>query len=149
MTSHGNNHHHRYVIQALYTWTLVHTPWDDLAQWIHQTVPLPYQAITATMVESIIHATRITDPWIQAASSQCQIKRIPPIEQSILRLGIWELQHSPQISVKTIVRQCTHLSDHYGSYRNPAQIRMILERLAQRIRSDQPTPSLSLEASHV
>lgn len=142
----GNNHHYPYVFQLLSAWALVHLSPEELQTTLAMYVPSDLQASTQRVVDAIIASVSTLDDIIQSTSPTRKFNRFSSMEKSILRMGTWELQHSPDIASKTVIRQCVELASAYTFDPVPQWINATMETIATICR---PSAIPSQEVLHV
>ena len=60
---------------------------------------------------------------------------INPVERSILRMGVFELKHSPKIPYKAILNESVELAKGFGAEESHKYINGVLDKVAQQLRS--------------
>lgn len=73
---------------------------------------------------------RDLDQALGAVSSEWRVERMPVIDRSVLRLGLWELRHRPELSAGVIISEAVRLAKAYSTERSGAFVNGVLGRLA-------------------
>jgi len=73
---------------------------------------------------------RDLDQALGAVSSEWRVERMPVIDRSLLRLGLWELRHRPELSAGVIISEAVRLAKAYSTERSGAFVNGVLGRLA-------------------
>lgn len=70
------------------------------------------------------------DARIEATSEHWSVERMPPIDRTVLRIGLYELQHEPDIPTAVIVSEAVRLAKTYSTERSGAFVNGVLGHLA-------------------
>ncbi len=70
------------------------------------------------------------DEALGAVSSEWRVERMPAVDRTVLRLGVWELRHRPELSAGVIISEAVRLAKAYSTERSGAFVNGILGRLA-------------------
>jgi transcription antitermination factor NusB len=70
------------------------------------------------------------DQALGAVSAEWRVERMPVVDRSVLRLGLWELRHRPELSAGVIISEAVRLAKAYSTERSGAFVNGILGRLA-------------------
>jgi N utilization substance protein B len=63
------------------------------------------------------------------------VKRLDPIEKSILRMGVYELQSEMQTPYKVVINESVELAKRFGAEESHKYINGVLDKVAQNLRS--------------
>lgn len=66
------------------------------------------------------------------------LAEIDPIEQAILRLGAFELIHTPEIPRAVAINEAVEMAKLYGATESHKYINGVLDKLADRVRLNEP-----------
>lgn len=82
--------------------------------------------VTANVESLDSHASEVLDrPFTQ----------VDPVEQAILRIGTYELQHRIDIPYRVVINEMVDLAKVFGAEKGHRYINGILDKLAQKLRS--------------
>ena len=70
------------------------------------------------------------DELIDAVAEDWSVDRMAGIDRSILRMGVWELVHSPEVPTTAVVSEAVALANDYSTERSAPFINGILAKLA-------------------
>ena len=70
------------------------------------------------------------DELIDAVAEDWTVSRMGGIDRSILRMGVWELQHSPEVPTTAVVSEAVALAEDYSTEKSAPFINGILVKLA-------------------
>lgn len=76
------------------------------------------------------------DALIDGVAEDWTVSRMPGIDRSILRMGVWELLHSPSVPATAVVAEAVALANEYSTEKSAPFINGILVKLASTQRGD-------------
>ncbi|WP_295542843.1 transcription antitermination factor NusB [uncultured Thiohalocapsa sp.] len=62
------------------------------------------------------------------------VTSLDPVERNILRIGAYELLHSPQLPVGVIINEAVNLAKEFGATEGHRYVNGVLDKLARRVR---------------
>lgn len=65
---------------------------------------------------------RVADNW--------SVDRMAIVDRNVLRLGIYELYHGPEVPFKVVLDEAIELAKRYGSEESPGFVNGILDKIA-------------------
>jgi N utilization substance protein B len=71
------------------------------------------------------------DEALGAVSAEWRVERMPAVDRAVLRLGLWELRHRPELSAGVIISEAVRLAKAYSTERSGAFVNGVLGRLAE------------------
>ncbi len=80
------------------------------------------------------------DSEIDRAASGWSIDRMPMIDVCILRMGLWELTHRPDVPATAAITEAVALASQFSTDRSARFVNGVLARLARELRPDEATP---------
>jgi len=87
------------------------------------------------LVRGVLDHKEDLDHEIESASEHWSVARMPVIDRSILRLGLFELRHSPDTPTAVVVSAAVRLAKTYSTERSGAFVNGVLASLARTTRS--------------
>ena len=78
------------------------------------------------------------DQSIGATSEHWTLDRMPPVDLTVLRIGLYELRYEPDVPSAVIVSEAVRLAKAYSTERSGAFVNGVLGRLADQERSIEP-----------
>lgn len=127
------------AVQALYQQILNHTPVDLLdAQFMEDAFMLK---VDLELFRRIVRGVSANEESLDEAYSPLLDRPLPeidPIEQAILRLGAFELIHTPQIPRAVAINEAVEMAKLYGATESHKYINGVLDKLADRVRLNEP-----------
>ena len=88
----------------------------------------------ARLVAGVQEHREALDHEIESASDHWSVARMPVIDRSILRLGLFELEHEPDIPTGVIVSEAVRLARTYSTERSGSFVNGVLASLARSAR---------------
>lgn len=70
------------------------------------------------------------DQHLDAVAEDWTVSRMAGIDRSILRMGVWEILHSPDVPTTAVVSEAVALANEYSTERSAPFINGILVKLA-------------------
>jgi N utilization substance protein B len=86
------------------------------------------------LVKGVLTEKEELDHRIESASEHWSIARMPVIDRSILRLGLYELMHNTETPTAVIVSEAVRLAKTYSTERSGAFVNGVLASLARSVR---------------
>jgi len=75
------------------------------------------------------------DRQLTAAAENWRLPRMAAVDRNVLRLGSYELLHTPETPAKVALDEAIEMARRYGSANSPAFINGVLDRLLQATRA--------------
>lgn len=60
---------------------------------------------------------------------------LDPVERAVLRIGVWELKHCPEIPVRVVINEGVEMAKRFGAEQSHRYINGVLDRLARQLRA--------------
>jgi N utilization substance protein B len=87
------------------------------------------------LVHGVLEHKEELDNEIESASEHWSVARMPVIDRSILRLGLYELRHATDTPTAVVVSEAVRLAKTYSTERSGAFVNGVLATLARAPRS--------------
>ncbi|HEU4916912.1 MAG TPA: transcription antitermination factor NusB [Acidimicrobiia bacterium] len=87
------------------------------------------------LVRGVLEHKEELDNEIESASEHWSVARMPVIDRSILRLGLFELHHGRETPTAVVVSEAVRLAKTYSTERSGAFVNGVLASLARSARS--------------
>lgn len=124
-----------YVVQALYQWQLADTPLDELQEQFLEEFDFSKtdtdyftQALTGIVID-----TPAIDAQFESYLDRA-LKDLGPIELAILRLGVYELAHCPDVPYRVAINEGVELAKRFGATDSHKYINGVLDKAAKKLR---------------
>lgn len=86
------------------------------------------------LVRGVLESKEELDREIEEASEHWSVARMPILDRSILRLGLYELRVSPDTPTAVVVSEAIRLAHTYSTERSGSFVNGVLAALARRVR---------------
>lgn len=70
------------------------------------------------------------DQRLSEVADNWSVERMAVVDRNVLRLGIFELYHGPELPFKIVLDEAIELAKRYGSEESPAFVNGILDKIA-------------------
>ena len=87
------------------------------------------------LVHGVLEHKEELDNEIESASEHWSVARMPVIDRSILRIGLYELRHATDTPTAVVVSEAVRLAKTYSTERSGAFVNGVLASLARAPRS--------------
>ena len=78
----------------------------------------------------IAHRTEI-DEQIRTHARDWKLERMPAVDRSVLRIGVWELLHNPDVPTAVAIDEAVDLAKQYSTEESGAFVHGVLARIAR------------------
>lgn len=82
-------------------------------------------------IEGIVNELTPIDDRISSTSKHWKMYRIPKIDLSILRLGVYELLYCADVPLSVVIDEAVELSKKFGEENTPKFVNGILDQIAK------------------
>lgn len=130
----------RMILQALYQWQLARAPVSE----IQAEFRAYYQGkidweffieVFPAVVSSVGQLDEMMRPMLDRA-----VESLDPVELSLLRMGLYELQHRIDVPYKVVINETVELAKVFGAAESHKYINGILDRAAKTLRALEQRP---------
>ena len=102
---------------------------DGLAEVIERNRADPEEYSTRIASGVAEHVTSL-DALLDEVAEEWTVSRMAGIDRSILRMGVWEIVHSPDVPTTAVVSEAVALAEDYSTEKSAPFINGILVKLA-------------------
>ncbi len=130
----GRSNARKKAMQALYQWQMSDNDLNDIEVQFHQEQNM--EKVDTDYFHILLHQVpaNVSELDEQIASYSTRDGEIDPVEQAILRLGTFELQHRIDIPYKVVISEAISLARLFGSDKSHVYINSVLDKLAHQLR---------------
>jgi transcription antitermination protein NusB len=105
-------------------------PLDVLKDKIVRADP-PVGEYAVTLVEGVVaHQARI-DEVLSTYSMGWTLDRMPAVDRAVLRLGVWEILHAPEVPDHVAVSEAVEIAQELSTDESPKFVNGLLARIAE------------------
>ena len=70
----------------------------------------------------------------------CAIKSVDPVERAILRIGVYEMLHHPEIPFRVVINEAVELAKTFGAEKGHRFVNGVLDRFSKEARKHEARP---------
>lgn len=125
----------RLATQALYTWQMGGQDLSDIDEQYrleHDMSKVDQEYFNDLLHQVPVHVEELESLIIPHLDRE--LEQLDPIERAILRLGIYELVHRPDVPYKVVINEGVELAKTFGAEDGHKYVNSILDILAQKLR---------------
>ncbi|PVV12086.1 MAG: N utilization substance protein B [gamma proteobacterium symbiont of Ctena orbiculata] len=126
----------KHAVQAIYQWQIAG---QDVADIINQfleeqdlkSFEIPYfQDLMKGVPSHLVELDELLKPTLDRA-----IESVDPVERAILRLGVYELSHKPEIPYRVVINEAVELAKVFGAEQGHKFVNGVLDQVAKKVRT--------------
>jgi N utilization substance protein B len=126
----------KYAVQAIYQWQIAG---QDIADIIDQFLEeqdlerfeIPYfQELMRGVPTHLAELDELLKPSLDRA-----IESVDPVERAILRLGVYELSHKPEVPYRVVINEAVELAKVFGAEQGHKFVNGVLDQVAKKVRT--------------
>ncbi len=97
-------------------------------------LPIEPLAFTTEVVEGVGHHQGEIDEWITRFARDWTIDRMPALDRALLRMGVFELLHRPDVPTGAVISEAVELAQLYSTDESSRFVNGMLGRMAEQAR---------------
>ena len=105
-------------------------PLDVLRDKIRRSDP-PVGEYAVTLVEGVVAQQARIDEVISTYSMGWTLDRMPAVDRALLRLGVWEILHAPDVPDHVAVSEAVEIAQQLSTDDSPKFVNGLLARIAE------------------
>ncbi len=82
------------------------------------------------LVKGVVEFRSVIDKRISDQAKNWSLKRMTPVDLTILRIGVYELLYQPDIPTPVVIDEAIEIAKRYGTKESPSFINGILDKIA-------------------
>jgi len=130
----------RRALQALYQWELGGESAAAIEREFFANEERDMQRADAgyfhTLVYGVIDRAEELDAALTPALDR-SLAGLDPVERMVLRIGVYELSHCPDVPVRVVINEAIELAKVFGAEQGHKYINGVLDRLAKQLRGSE------------
>lgn len=83
------------------------------------------------IIRGVLEHREDLDRSIEETSEHWRMDRMPPVDRTVLRIGLYELRHEPGVPAAVIVSEAVELAKTFSTERSGSFVNGVLGHLAQ------------------
>lgn len=134
--SRGRSKSRRCALQALYQWQMAGQDLADIESqfFAEQDLAGADHAYFSELLRCIPRLTTELDARYGALLDR-SVEELDPVELAILRIGVYELMHHPEIPFRVIINEGVELAKTFGADQSHRYINGVLDKVAHALRT--------------
>ncbi|GAB3466604.1 transcription antitermination factor NusB [Kineococcus endophyticus] len=105
-------------------------PLDVLRDKIQRADP-PVGEYAVTLVEGVVSQQARIDEVLSTYSMGWTLDRMPAVDRALLRLGVWEILHAPDVPDHVAVSEAVEIAQELSTDESPKFVNGLLARIAE------------------
>ncbi len=85
------------------------------------------------LVEGVMKEVVLLDEFIQPLAPEWPLSQIARVDKIILRIGVWEMQHSELVPIKVIINEAVELAKAFGADNSSKFVNGVLGTAAKQL----------------
>lgn len=126
----------KHAVQAIYQWQIAGQDVTDIInQFLEEqdlkSFEIPYfQDLMKGVPSHLVELDELLKPTLDRA-----IESVDPVERAILRLGVYELSHKPEIPYRVVINEAVELAKVFGAEQGHKFVNGVLDQVAKKVRT--------------
>ena len=109
-------------------------------------LPVEPAPFAAELVRGVGDHLPELDRWIGDYARDWTIDRMPALDRALLRMGIFELLHRPDVPTGAIISEAVELAQRFSTDESSRFVNGMLARIAETVRAGSPAEAVDAEA---
>ncbi|MEW8028915.1 MAG: transcription antitermination factor NusB [Candidatus Thiodiazotropha sp.] len=134
--SEKRNQARKHAVQAIYQWQIAGQDIPDIInQFLEEqdlnSFEIPYfQDLMKGVPSHLVELDELLKPSLDRA-----IESVDPVERAILRLGVYELSHKPEVPYRVVINEAVELAKVFGAEQGHKFVNGVLDQVARKVRA--------------
>ena len=132
------------VMQALYAWEIGHSVGGESIEFLATNIVYPEFRLNPELLDFAQKLMRRTfncstecDEIIKSLSENWDFHRIAPVDKVLLRMGIAELLHFPEIPTKVTINEVIEIAKRYSTDKSSVFINGLLDAALSKLKKEE------------
>jgi transcription antitermination protein NusB len=126
----------RHAVQAIYQWQMVgHDVGEIVNQFLEEqdinNFEVPY---FRDLLQGVATHLGELDELLKPALDRA-IESVDPVERAVLRLGVYELRHKPEVPYRVVINEAVELAKVFGAEQGHKYVNGVLDQVAKQVRA--------------
>jgi len=126
----------RHAVQAIYQWQMVgHDVGEIVNQFLEEqdinNFEVPY---FRDLLQGVATHLGELDELLKPALDRA-IESVDPVERAVLRLGVYELRHKPEVPYRVVINEAVELAKVFGAEQGHKYVNGVLDQVARQVRA--------------
>ena len=126
------------ALQALYQWDLSQASGASIIRQFQETQNMHRvdQQFFGDLVRGVSQTVAVLDAQFGEYLDR-PVTQLDPIERSVLRMGVWQLQYMPELPYRVVINESVELTKKFGAEQAHKYVNGVLDRVAKALRPDE------------
>ena len=111
------------------------TPAEVLAE-----LPVEPAPFASDLVQGVGDNQAEVDGWIVRFARDWALERMPALDRALLRMGVYELVHRPDVPTGAVISEAVELAQRYSTDDSSRFVNGVLAAIATKVRPPSPSP---------
>ncbi len=98
-------------------------------------LPIEPDPFTVELVSGVVSARAEIDGWLRRFARDWALERMPAIDRTLLRIGVFELVHRPDVPTAVAISEAVDLAHRYSTDDSGRFVNGVLAAVAAEVRS--------------
>jgi N utilization substance protein B len=112
-------------------------------------LPVEPAPFAAQLVAGVGEHVDEIDKWITNYARDWTIDRMPALDRALLRMGIFELLHRPDVPTGAVISEAVELAQRFSTDESSRFVNGMLARIAETVRPAAASPAEAVDAEAV
>jgi N utilization substance protein B len=109
-------------------------------------LPVAPDGFATALVAGVGEHMAELDGWITHYARDWTIDRMPALDRALLRIGIFELLHRPDVPTGALISEAVELAQRFSTDESAKFVNGMLARIAEAVRPSSPGEAMDAEA---
>lgn len=132
----ARHHARELALRVLFEHDVAKVPFPSVLERTLQGVSSVDGEYARTLVEGTVSHQGEFDQWIEAASRDWRVGRMPPIDRNILRMACYEMAHQANVPLSVVIDEAVELAQDYSTDDAKRFVNGVLGTIAQKVRPE-------------
>lgn len=104
-------------------------------------LPVEPDQFAVELVEGVGEHGEEVDRWLRRFARDWAVERMPALDRALLRIGVFELLHRPDVPTPVVLSEAVELATRYSTEDSGRFVNGVLARIADEVRPGGPPTS--------
>ncbi len=102
-------------------------------------LPVEPDPFAADLVSGVNGHAQEIDGWLRRYARDWAVERMPAIDRALLRIGVYELLHRPDVPTAVVIAEAVELASRFSTEDSGRFVNGLLARIAEEVRGPAST----------
>ena len=100
-------------------------------------LPAEPDRFAAEVVAGVGEQAEEIDGWLRRYARDWAVERMPAIDRALLRIGVYELLHRPDVPTAVVIAEAVELASRFSTEDSGRFVNGVLARIAEEVRAQE------------